>query len=430
MVIFAEAIYSTQISGPNFSASFDKRHKTVMADPHLTPLQLNSEIATRVSNLQKKMRTYSQGLDAVLVSGNVNLYYVTGRFFRGYAYVPIFGEPIYFVVRPQIFHKEKNVIYIRKPEQIPEILASLGFLSPRKIGMENDVLTVSEYERLAKVFPEPEKINVSPLLRETRMVKTPYEINQMRIDGDHQVRVYEKISGLYREGMTDIELQIAIEGELRKEGCLGFARVAGNLMDINMGSVLAGANADNPSPYEFSMGGEGADPSLPGGANGTEIRRGETVMVDMNGSFNAYQTDMTRVWSLGGLSKIAMLAHKCSIEILRTLEELARPGLPVSDLYMKAEEIARQWDLADYFMGHRQKAGFIGHGVGLELNEQPAITARNKTLLEENMTIAIEPKFVLPDVGAVGVENTYIVTARGLENLTVFNEEIMPFKAD
>ena len=394
-----------------------------MSTQSLVPALLQKEITGRVSNIQAKMR--KEGIDAILATSNVNIFYTTGRFFRGYIYIPIIGDPIYMVVRPQIYTESENVCYLRKPEQIPELLYEMGFGTPVKVALELDTLTVSEYRRLEKIFPKSEKLNASPLFREIRMVKTPYEINQMRVDGDHQVNVYKKIGSLYTPGMTDLDLQIAIEGELRKEGCLGFARVAGNLMDINLGSVLAGKNADNPSPYEFSMGGEGKDTSLPGGANGTEIKKGETVMVDMNGAFNAYQTDMTRVWSLGGLPEKAMLAHKCSLEILRTLEELGRPGIPVSDLYMKAEEIARQWDLDDYFMGHRQKAGFIGHGVGIELNEQPAVTAKNKTTLKENMTLALEPKFVLPEVGAVGAENTYIVTPQGLENITMFCEEIM-----
>lgn len=394
-----------------------------MREEYLIPNSLTSEITGRIHNLQRGMR--EKGIDAMLVTSNVNLFYVTGRFFRGYAYVPIIGEPIYFVVRPQTYQKEDNIRFVRKPEQISELLEEMGFGQPRNIGMEKDTLTVMEYQRLSAIFDCPDKPNISGLLRETRMVKTPYELNQMRIDGDHQVNVYRQISGLYKEGMTDLELQIEIERVLRLEGCLGFARVSGNLMNINLGSVLAGANADNPSPYEFAMGGEGIDPSLPGGANKSPIRKGETVMIDMNGAFNAYQTDMTRVWTAGSLPEKAILAHKCSIEILRTLEELARPGIPVSDLYMKAEEIARSWSLEKYFMGHRQKAGFIGHGVGLELNEQPAITAKNKTILKENMTLAIEPKFVLPEIGGLGVENTYVVKQEGLENLTLFNEDIL-----
>ena len=81
--------------------------------------------------------------------------------------------------------------------------------------------------------------------------------------------------------------------------------------------------------------------------------------------------------------------------------------------------------LSDYFMGHRNKAKFIGHGIGIELNEKPVVMNRNRQPLLENMTIALEPKFVIPHVGAVGVENTYCIKESGLENLTVFPEELL-----
>ena len=106
------------------------------------------------------------------------------------------------------------------------------------------------------------------------------------------------------------------------------------------------------------------------------------------------------------------------------LEKMGVPGCKVADMYNRAMEIVEQHGLTDYFMGHTQKAAFIGHGVGIELNEMPVLTPRSKDVLEKNMTIAIEPKFVVPGVGAVGVENTYLVTNNGLENLTPFPEEM------
>lgn len=388
----------------------------------LIPEPLVAECTLHIGKIAAEME--SLGLDGILISSNVNLFYATGRFFRGYIWVDMTGHTLYFVVKPQNYDPSDNVVYIRKPENIPDILRERGIGIPGRVGLEKDVMSYSDIERLKRLFPEAEIGNASPALRGARMVKTDYEIGQMEIDGRHQTEVYSRISSLYRQGMTDIRLQIEIERELRLEGCLGFARVAGNLMDINMGSVLAGDNADNPSPYEFAMGGEGADPSLPGGANGTLIKPGQTVMVDMNGSFNAYQTDMTRVWSLGDLPELALKAHRCSIRILRSLEKDTRPGVEACTLYFKAMEIAEEEGLARYFMGHSQQASFIGHGVGIELNEQPPIAPRCKTVLKENMTIALEPKFVIPGVGAVGVENTYVVTSSGLRNLTPFPEEI------
>lgn len=388
------------------------------------PEGFEREISLHINKIREAMPDGS----ALLIAGNVNILYTSGRFFRGYVWLPFEGEPLYFVIKPQVFAPSDNIIYIRKPEQIPEKLAERGLIPPHAIGLEEDILTYSETLRIMKIFPEAGFFNATPALREARMVKTPFEIEQMRIDGKKQVRVYSKVSELYQPGMTDIRLQVAIEKELRLEGCLGYARVAGNLMEINLGSVLAGENADNPSPYEFAMGGAGADPSLPGGADGSVIKPGETVMVDMNGAFNAYQTDMTRIWTLGDLPDIAFKAWQCSVEILRTLEREALPGREICSLYFRAVEIAEKAGLQDFFMGHRQKSNFIGHGVGIELNEQPPVAPRCKVIIKENMTLALEPKFVLPGVGAVGVENTYVVRHDGLECLTPFDEEIMLFK--
>lgn len=147
-------------------------------------------------------------------------------------------------------------------------------------------------------------------------------------------------------------------------------------------------------------------------------------MADINGNFTGYMTDMTRTFRLGEISPLAETAHRCSIEICRRLETEGKSGAKASDLYEIAVDMARQAGLHDYFMGHRQKAGFIGHGVGIEINELPVIAPRSRDILAENNVIALEPKFVIPKIGAVGIENTYVVTSTGLRKLTLAPEEL------
>lgn len=362
--------------------------------------------------------------DAIIVADNANIFYLSGRFFRGYVYIDREGRRIFFVIRPDVFRPREDIEVIRKPEQIPALLSKRGILAPARLGLEEDSLLYNEVKRLAAAWLDAEITNASPILRQARMVKTPYEIEMMREDGIHQMAAYHKFPKLYKEDMTDLEMQIEMERVLRLEGSLGFLRTSGRLMEINMGSVISGDNADAPSPYDFSMGGTGVSASLPVGADGVTMKRGTAVMVDMNGNFNGYQTDMTRVWTIGEISELAMRAHDCSLRILRTLEKEGLPGVEVCRLYEIAEEIAAEEKLSDYFMGHNQKAGFIGHGVGIELNEQPPITSKNRLRLQAGMTIALEPKFVIPTVGAVGAENTYVVRETGLENLTPFPEKL------
>lgn len=388
---------------------------------------MDPEIKLHAEKIASLLR--DNNIDAVLIGSNANIYYTALRFFRGYSYITSNGTVTFFVVRSAPGGGSENCIAIRKPEQIPSKMEELGIPVPTRLALELDTMTFSDITRLKNVFPDSEICNASPIIRRARMTKTDWEINEMKYDGIHQTESYRKFSKAYKADMTDVEFQIELERILRLEGCLGYSRVSGNLMEINLGSVLNGKNADTPSPYEFAMGGAGVSSSLPGGADGTTMLPGTTVMVDMNGAFNGYQTDLTRVWKIDSIPEIAEKAHECSRRILRTLEKIAVPGARCADLYQTAVDIVAQEELEDFFMGHSSKVAFIGHGVGIELNEMPVLTPRSKDVLEENMTLAIEPKFVIPGVGAVGVENTYVVKRDGLENLTPLQEDIMQLEA-
>ncbi len=389
----------------------------------MTTLQLLTpgESALRLSRIQRLMADAS--VPAILVTDNANIYYLTGRVFDGYIYIPAEGAPLYFVRRPVDLGGD-GVVRIRKPEQIAE---SLTLNIPPVVGLELDLLPYTSAQRISAIFPGSEIVNASPVLRAARSVKTEVEIGMIKQSGLRQERVYRMVPRLYRDGMTDLELQVEIERVSRLEGCLGQFRISGDSMELYMGNVLVGDNADNPTPYDFAMGGRGLDPSLPVGADGTMIRRGNSVMVDVNGNYTGYMTDMTRTFSLGEVDALAMRAHRCSIDICERLAAMGTPGAEAKQLYHTAEEMAREAGLERYFMGHAQKAGFVGHGVGIEINEMPVIAPRSRDILAEGNVIALEPKFVIPGVGAVGIENTYVMTSAGMQSLTNAPVEIIQF---
>ena len=364
---------------------------------------------------------------AMLVADNAMLYYLTGRVYSGWAYIPVdeAARPVWFVRRP-VEMAGDDVVEVRKPEEIPSRLEALGLPLPEALGLEMDAMPYSTITRLQAVFPEAEYYSVSPLAAAARAVKTPLEISMMERSGVIHTAVYRKIQSLFTPGMTDFELDVAIEHLSRQEGCLGQFRIAGKSMEFFMGNVLTGENADAPSPYDFALGGKGMSPSLPVGASGEEIKRGTTVSVDVNGDYTGYMTDMTRVFSYGEIPAEALAAHECSLEIHREFRRMAVPGAKASDLYEMAARLAREAGFERYFMGHRQKAGFCGHGVGIEINETPVIAPRSRDILQAGNAIAMEPKFVIPHVGAVGIENTYIVTPEGARCITNAPEEIIP----
>ncbi len=366
-----------------------------------------------------------RGIDAALIACNVNLIYTYGTVVSGYLYLPLESPARLFVKRPNNITGE-HVLPVRKPEQLPELILECGLPLPKKLMLEGDELSFTEYNRLAACFPEAEVVPCgSSLIRQARSIKTVMEIEIFRRSGAAHAKAYEQIPSVYRPGMTDRQLSIEIERLMRLEGCLGIFRVFGQSMEIFMGSLLAGDNAATPSPYDFALGGEGLDPSLPGGANGSLLQAGQSLMVDMGGNFYGYMGDMSRVFSIGKLPEKAYAAHQTCLEVQEAIANMAKPGVACEDLYNTAVKMVEEAGFADYFMGVGQKAKFIGHGIGLEINEAPVIAPRMKQELEPGMVFALEPKIVLPGVGPLGIENSWLVTTEGVEKLTVCNEEII-----
>jgi Xaa-Pro aminopeptidase len=383
---------------------------------------LQSELKIRRDKIREYM--IKENIDGALITCNVNLLYTFGRIVSGFLYLPVDSPAILFIKRPNNISGE-HIVSVRKPEEIPDKLKELGIPAASKIMLEGDELPYTQYLRLSKLFPKAEIVNGTPIIRKARSMKTCYEIELFRRSGALHTKAYQQIPAIYRDGMTDIELSIEIERVMRKEGCLGIFRVFGQSMEIFMGSVLTGNNASAPSPYDFALGGEGLDSSLPGGANRTPLQAGQSVMVDIGGNFFGYMCDMSRVFSIGSLSEEAYAAHQTCLKIQKTLAEMIKPRVVCEDIYQTAIDIAKADGFGDKFMGIEQKAHFVGHGIGLEINEAPVLSPHNRNILEAGMVFALEPKIIIPNVGPVGIENSWAVTDTGVEKLTNCPEEII-----
>lgn len=385
-------------------------------------IALSQDLPLRIKRIRTAMA--EESADAILLNIGVNLFYTTGSFYSGYFYLPIDGEPLYFLTRTaEIGHE---TISIRKPELIPDELKKRNIAMPKKILLEADELTYNEYTRLAALFPDASYGNATQFMRRIRMVKTDYEIAQTRISARKHADVYAEIKYCYEPNMTDLMLQKAIETRMRHYGSLGIFRTFGR-MDSFMGTVLTGDNAGTPSPYDFSLGGGGLDSSFPLGCDGTLLAPGMAALIDMAGNFTAYQTDMSRTFSVGELPEIAYLGHETSKKIDQMILSEAKPGVSCAELYNKAFRMVEEVNLTPYFMGDKLQAKFIGHGIGIQINELPVLTPRSKDLLQQGMIFAVEPKFVFPEIGGVGIENSFLVTEKGVEKLTIFEEDIIDF---
>lgn len=379
------------------------------------------ELAIRWEKIRKAMEQV--GADACLLTTPVNVYYTCGNIIIGYVYLPLQGNPTFLVRRPNNMVGE-HFHLVRKLEELPAILAEKGQSLPTTLLVEGDDISYAEWVRIEKCTGA-KLINGSKVIRYVKSVKTAFEQEQLRLSGKIHSEVMAKVPSLYRPGMTDHEFSVEVERIFRLAGCLGLFRIYGSSMEAHMGSVLSGDNAAAPSPYDFALGGGGMHSSLPLGANGCVIKEGQTVMVDINGNFTGYVTDQSRTYSVGKLPQLAYDAHNVSIEIQEAIAKAGVPGATCEQMWQLSLDIVKKHQLEAYYMGISQQAKFVGHGIGMEINELPVLCGRNPQPLEVGNTLALEPKFVIPGVGAVGTENSYIVTENGMEKITFAKEEII-----
>jgi Xaa-Pro aminopeptidase len=196
-------------------------------------------------------------------------------------------------------------------------------------------------------------------------------------------------------------------------------------LELFFGHVLSGRSGLLTAYTNTPSGGPGLSPAFPQGPSLKPLAPGEPISVDLAACVNGYIVDMTRMYALGSLPPAAWEAWEAVEEVYRLMVAAARPGTKPGDIFREISEAVRARGLADCFMGPgADRVSFLGHGVGLELDELPFITDRFPYPLEADMVLAFEPKFFLPEIGMIGQEDTGRITPGGMEWLTRSPREI------
>jgi Xaa-Pro aminopeptidase len=241
----------------------------------------------------------------------------------------------------------------------------------------------------------------------------------MREGAARMCRVFSEIPSFLRAGMRELDLSAEVEYRLRKAGNEGSPRLRAFNSQFFIGLAVAGEGAAAPGAFDGPVVGQGLSAAFAGGASERVVRAGEPVIVDFTSVHGGYVMDMTRIAVVGTLAPDLQRAFEVARAIQDELARSLRPGVPCVELWEHAKAMSEQARLGEFFMGPPgDQARFVGHGVGLELDELPVLAPGYKAPLREGQTIAIEPKFVFPGKGAVGIENTFVVTANGGEKLT------------
>ena len=396
--------------------------------PPAVPFIPESELLARLARLQAEV--LAAGLDGGLVSDPVQLLYHAGTMPGGVLFVPAKGEPVLFVRRSYERARRESPL----PEIVPftsfkDVRAALreGALPCGRLGLDEHATSLAYFKLLGKYFSDTVFEDLGPALRKLRAIKSPYELEKLNRAGEVGRKVMARVPGLLVPGLSEWELVLRLFQETARLGRSCIARLAPGSGEGFMGTVCFGDSALAPSAFDGPDGMPGISPACPVGGSDRRLERGDLVLVDMLFPCDEYYVDVTRVFSLGRPAAPALEAHAVCLEVQRAVQARLRPGAVPSRIYAEVmDTVVEPRGFADGFMGYgTNQVKFLGHGVGLVVNESPVLAPKVEAPLEADMVMAVEPKKALAGIGMVGIENTFQVTPDGGVSLTGDHDEIV-----
>lgn len=381
------------------------------------------EIDARIAKVKVLMKKAS--LDGAFFHYKIDYYYLSGTMQDSLLFVPVDDEPVLFVKREiSRARRESPIGQIMPMRSVKDIT---GHLRPMKrIGVQLDVVPYNDVIKFQELFGNAEFVNVSPLTKEVRKFKSPFEIGLMEKAAEIQKKVYALVPELLREGMTEIELGGTLEAHAKAMGHEGLLRVRSLNYEAYTWHVLSGRTGSIVSQSDSPMGGLGLSPAFPVGASMKKIKRNEPVLIDFGICYHGYQVDQTRMYVIGKMPDLFSKAFEACREIHYRVLDKALEGLTSKELFEYSKQLADRMGYGEYYLGFKpHKVRFLAHGIGIELAELPYIAATHTYPIEEGTVIAIEPKMVFPRKGACGIENTVIMEKGRYRVLTDNDENII-----
>ena len=377
-----------------------------------------AELERRIVALRHALR--AAGLDCAVVVEATGLVYLTGVMADAHLVVPVDDEPVLLVRRGlERVQAESRLDDVRPMRSLRELRDVLDAAGARRVGFELDVLPAARYLRYRDLLDGIEIADAAGVLAGLRAEKSTWEVGMVQRAARQLDAAFAAAPALVAEQPTDLAVQIELERVLRHAGHQGPMRFRGLNGQMFYGAVLGGPDGAVAPWSDTPLGGPGVNAAVARGPGGWQLRDGDAVTVDLVGAHEGYLADATRTFFRGAPDPLLAEALTVCEAILAELEPLLRPGTPAEDLYRRGLELASEAGFGDHWMGHGPgRVRFVGHGVGLEINERPFLAEGFAEPLAFGNVVAVEPKLVFPGVGAVGVENTYAIDRDGPLRLT------------
>ena len=393
----------------------------------LTP-PTKQEILGRIGKLYNEMQKYNDW-DFVFITDKINQYYFTGTIQDGLFVLKNDGSYYYFVRKS--FERAKNECIIKEnlyPMVSYRDAANITGKNINKIYIETENTTYAALERMGKYYDISKIASLDKIMKNIRAVKSSYELSWMEESGRHHKILFEEIiPSILFEGMSEIELTAEIYKRMLNLGYHGVTRFGMFQNESIVGQLGFGVNSIYPANFDGPGGMLGMCPAVPIiGDRNRLLKKGDLIFIDIGYGINGYHSDRTQVYMFKqNPPDYAVNFHKKCMEIQKETAELLKPGNIPSEIYNKITS-KLDADFLSGFMGvGNERVKFLGHGVGLQVDEYPVIANKFDDPLIENMTVAVEPKRSIENFGIVGVEDTYIVTKNGGRCITGGEKEII-----
>jgi Xaa-Pro aminopeptidase len=388
-----------------------------------------TELESRMSRFRAKMDASNPQWEIAVVFSKINIYYFTGTMQDGMLIIPRDDEAVFWVRKSFERAMDESLFSRIKPMNSFRDAAAAYSRIPDTVYLETEVVPMALYSRFQKYFPFTGVKSLDSTVSMLRAVKSPYELSLAEQSGKvHQRVMEERLPCILREGMSEAQLGTELFSIMIEEGHHGIARFGMFDTEIVLGQLGFGESSIYPSYFNGPGGNTGIGPYAPVlGSRDRKLRNGDLVFVDVGCGVEGYHTDKTTTYMFGkSIPEEAIAVHRQCVDIQNEIAEMLRPGSIPSQIYNTI--MGRlSTDFLNNFMGFgKRKVRFLGHGVGLLIDELPVIAEGFNEPLEEGMLFAVEPKKGIEGIGMVGIENTFLVTPDGGRCITGNNPGLIP----
>jgi Xaa-Pro aminopeptidase len=333
-------------------------------------------------------------VQALLVTNESNVTYLTG--FTGDSsslWVPASGRDILLTdtrYTTQLADECPGLeLVVRNASQTPldPVVRVIKKCKVANVGIESDTMTVGLAAKIIEKLPKVTLVRTESLVEDLRAIKDTREIDEIRQAIWYAQRGFEILRASLRPEQTEREIANQLEFNLRKLG----ARACAFPPIVGVGPRAA----------------------LPHGRP-SEVRIGESdhVLIDWGALGRLYRSDLTRVLVTARISPKLQRVYGVVLKAQQAGIDAIRPGAIAKDVDAAARKVIADAGFTRYF-GHG-----LGHGIGLDIHEAPALRPTSDTVLQPGMVITVEPGIYIPDWGGVRIEDNVLVTKDGHEVLT------------